>query len=206
MTEDTYKVVKRDIDILKENEVFHVLRYYATFNGSEPKLDGSFNDPFIQVSRDGSIVLNHNEKYIFLYDDEWRGIIKAINSALIDKETKKQKSYDDWLNSTIDSIEFFGTKVDMTRREIIKVIESCSIEIKSKKNYHIPIITINNERYELCRTDLTDDIATISATKKTTEEWREYFLEKARNCYGGRIKIKRKNKKILAIIDALTDG
>lgn len=53
----------------------------------------------------------------------------------------------------------------------------------------------------LCRTDLTDNVATGWCMVKTEEEWREYYLRKLEHAYGVRY-----SEHIFAVIDSFSDG
>lgn len=202
--EDTYSVMNREVQAMVDGKAcdFTVLRYYATFYGREPTVDGAFTDPCVQVWADGSITLESRGNKIFLYDDQWRGILKAIEMAMKEKKEKSQRIQDDWLEKTANSTEFHGIKVDLTRTEVIDAVTTCEIIVEGGH----PVIVFNGTKHSLGRTDLMDDIATGLCAEKSPEEWRQHYLRTAESCMGARIRETDDGRFLFSIIDSLTDG
>lgn len=202
---DTYSVVKREVDASVEGKVcdFKVLQYYATFYGREPSLEGAFCDPYVQVWADGSITLVSRGDKIFLYEDQWRGIVKAIEMAMKDKKEKSQRAQAEWLAKTANSTEFHGRKVDLSRNQVIEALASSEIIVADGGH---PVIVFNDTRHMLCRTDLLDDVAAGLCANKTADEWRAHYLAKAQRCMGGRVKVLEKDYAVFSVIDSMTDG
>ena len=208
----SYKVIKREVKAKQDGKElsFNVKRYYAT-SGCEPQESGPFSDPFIEVWKDGSLTLHHRDENIFLYDDQWLGIIKAVNTALEDKEEERKARLEKWLSETADSKEFHGTAVDLSRNQVIEALNKCQITIEQINHKHVfkytsPTIVYNGENHDLGRTDLKDDISTGLCVNYNPEQWREHYLEKAKYCMGGRIKSLPDGRKLLSVIDAISDG
>ena len=209
---DTYKVVKREVQAVVDGKTldFKVQRYYATFCGKEPEADGVIADPFIEVWADGSLTLNYKDKRIFLYDDQWQGIIRAVEEAINDKKKKRDSERDKWLADTANATEFHGVKVDLTRTQVIEALKTCPIVVIERSDKYgqstSPIIVFNGKQRSLGRTDLLDDVATGWVTKKTAEEWREHYLKVASKCMGGRLHEWEDGRLGFSVIDSVSDG
>lgn len=202
--EDTYSVVKREVQAMVNGKAcdFTVPNYYATFYGREPTLDGYRTDPYVQVWADGSITLVSRGDKIFLYDDQWRGIVKALEMAMKDKKEKSQRAQADWLEKTANSTEFHGIKVDLTRTQVIDAVTTSEILVEDGH----PVIVFNGTKHLLGRTDLMDDVATGLCADKSSEEWRQHYLRTAMSCMGARIRETDDGRFLFSIIDSLTDG
>ena len=207
-----YEVVSKVVRAIKGGKLmdFDVRRYYATFYGKEPseysKEQPWKADPFIEVWADGSITLHDREKSIFLYDDQWEGIIKAVRMAIDDKKNNEKERRNKWLRDTADTKEFFGVKVDLSRNEVIAALESCEITVTHNDRWTTPVIVYKGVSRGLGRTDLNDNVATGLGLNKTAEEWREFYLKIARYSYGGRLQEWRDGRLGFSVIDAISDG
>ena len=207
--QQTYRVVKRVVDASIDGKPcgFKVPRYYATFYGREPRTEGAFADPFVEVWRDGSITLNTRDERVFLYGDQWRGIVSALEDAMRDIHEQKSQAFQAWLEETHNAKEFHGTHVDLSRAEVIAALQSCPIELEVGDRSTGPFIVFNGERHILGRTDLCDDVATGLCANKTAEQWREHYLHSAMTCYGGRIRtVSQQGTRLFSVIDSVTDG
>lgn len=213
--DDTYQVIKRSVQAEANGERldFHVPRYYATFGGRDPITEGAFPDPFVEVWADGSIVVQGHNKRLFLYKDQWKGIIKAVQMALEDEELRMERDREKWLIDTQDAKAFFGTAVDLTRAQTISALKDCKIEIETKTGrpphngeYTVPFILFDGHRRQLGRTDLTDDVATGLCAMKTAEEWRKHYARKAKTCMGARLQNGCDNQLGFHVIDSVSDG
>ena len=78
----TYRVVKRTAPAVQNGQHlgYEIPRYYATFYGKEP----TDHDPFVEVWDGHSIVANWSGQSLFLYSDQWLGIIDAVKLAMSD--------------------------------------------------------------------------------------------------------------------------
>jgi hypothetical protein len=209
MTESTYRVVKLEVDASIDGKPcgFKVPRYYATFLGREPKTSGPMVDPFVEVWADKSITLHHGGRRIFLYDDQWRGIVSALKTAMRDIDEAKTSSLSAWLKTTEHATEFDGVRVDLSRAQVIEALTSCPIELEDQLYGGTePVIIFNGERHDLCRTDLLNDVATGLCAKKSAAQWRAHYLKAARTCFGGRITKSAQGHRLFAVIDSATDG
>jgi hypothetical protein len=207
--QQTYRVVKRVVDASIDGKPcgFQVQRYYATFYGREPMTEGTYADPFVEVWADRSITLKWSGQSVFLYGDQWRGIVSALEDAMRDIQEKKNKDLHDWLEETHNAKVFHGTHVDLSRAEVIAALQSCTIELEDDADSTCPFIVFNGERHILGRTDLCDDVATGLCANKTAEEWREHYLHSAMTCYGGRIStVSEQGTRLFSVIDSVTDG
>ncbi len=210
MSEGTYKVVKKVVRAVRDGEEldFDVHRYYATFFCKEPTIKTAFGDPFLEVWTDGSIVL-HNGKdsddAVFLYDDQWLGIIKCIEMAILEKKQKHEERRQKWLDETADLKTFEGINVDLSRNETIAALESCVISVIQQDRYTDPVILFGGKEYRLGRTDLFDNVATGLCKQWTAEEWRAHYLRIARACMGARLN-EFESGGCFSVIDSLTDG
>lgn len=160
---------------------------------------------------DYEITLNYDDKSIYFYEDQWIGIIKALEMAISDKHKKKEARKDAYLAETMDDNVFFGIRVDLTRRQLIEVLTSCHMETESPGDYTHAIILYEGKRMRLARTDLMDDVCTMSCLNLTAEKWREHYLKLAQNSFGGRLRTSsggglENTVGSLAVIDRLTDG
>lgn len=208
-----YQTAKRtQVAIVDGKEMpFKVDRYYATWGGREPK-SGERGDPFVEVWADGSITVNawggDHWKRVFLYDDEWRCITAAIGEAMRDKEVKRTAEIDKWNAETLDATEFYGTKVDVSRRDVLEALEKCEIEVSESADgtYTVPVIAYKGEKRQLGRTDLKDDVATGLCARKTSSEWREHYLRAAKGCYGARLHDWKDGRLGFYVIDSWSDG
>lgn len=108
--------------------------------------------------------------------------------------------------NTPDSKEYFGIQVDLSRNEVISALRECEILVSNDGDYYWPYIVYNGTTYRLGRTDLFDNIATGIGGDKTVEEWRSYYLNKAKKCYGGRLQNFKNNTVGFSVIDSVTDG
>jgi len=209
---DTYQVVKRVVQAEAEGKKFDfkVQRYYATFYGRDPETEGNFQDPFVEVWADGSITAHWRDSSLWLYDDQWKGVIKAVQQAMKDIEEKQKARREQWLAKTADVKEFEGVPVDLSRNEVIDTVTNCKMDIEIDDmggSYTRPKIFYNGEWYSLGRTDLMDDVATGMCANFSIRKWRKHYLRSARNCYGGRIRKTADGKRMLfSIIDSFTDG
>lgn len=205
----TYQVIKREVAASVNGEAcgFNVLRYYATFYGREPVAEDADADPYLEVWKDNSITLHHRGLSIFLYRDQWLGIVAAFETALRDQREAKTAAVNAWLAETANATVFHGVRVDLTRTQVIDALTSSVIEVEDRGQGRgtKPIIVFNGELHNLCRTDLFDDVATCLSARKTADEWREYYLCMARKCLGGRIVSSQGNRRF-SVIDALSDG
>jgi hypothetical protein len=114
--------------------------------------------------------------------------------------------YNEWLKATADSTEFFGYKVDLSRTQTIVALSTGAMRTVTVEYGTEPILTYNGEDYEVCRTDLKDDVATSWCTTKSAEEWREHYLDVASNCYGARINSYEDGRKTFCVVDSVSDG
>jgi hypothetical protein len=204
----TYKVVKKEVEASRDGKDFgfKVQRYYATWYGREPVTEPPLDNAFVEVWADGSITLHKDDSIIFLYQDQWSGIVVALQEAINDKKIKRDSERKAWMDSTKHSKEFYGVPVDLSRAEVIAAIESSPIEVEAVSNemvanYSRPLIRFNKNLYHLCRTDLMDDVSTGLCKNLSAEQWRAHYLEKAQSCMGARIK-----DKSFCVIDAYSDG
>lgn len=207
----TYKVVKRTVPAMRDGKPlgFDVDRFYATFYGGEPKTSGPFQDPFAEVWADGSITAHWMDQSLWLYVDQWLGIINAVQAALESNKAKRSDLELQWLTETADSKEFEGVTVDLSRNETIAALTDCPIEIEQRTGEPFPstspFIFYNGVRRHLSRTDLLDDVCTSWVTDKTAEQWRKHYLSVAQTCYGARL-YNSNSRTGFAVIDSLSDG
>lgn len=205
-----YQVIKKETPGVVDGKLagFNVQRYYATIYGREPKTEGHFADPFVEVWADGSITANWSDTRLFLYDDQWVGIIDAIKQALTDKKAKKDALRQKWLDDTFDSKVFHGTVVDLSRRQVVAALVNCQITIDTVFTWTSPRILYDGAWHCLGRTDLMDDAATSLCENKTAEEWREHYLKVAESSMGGRLSKQQNTEglRLFSIIDSFSDG
>jgi len=203
----SYQVVKKSVPAIMDGVSlgFNVQRYYVTFGGSAPE-DGKFGCPFVEVWKDNSVTLNHRGVRFFLYSDEWGGIINALVAARNDIKNDTERLLKERLAETMDSTVFHGVRVDLSRREVIEAVTTCEITTElSEWSYARPFIMFNGHRRSLSRTDLKDDVSTVLCENKTAEEWRAYYLAKAKRCMGARL-YSGDGRLRFSIIDSFSDG
>ena len=76
-------------------------------------------------------------------------------------------------------------ELDLTVEEGLKVLASADMRMVVGKYGSYPHIQYKDEWWELCRTDLTDNVVTGYSLHKNLDEVRNYFAEKVR--YGIRL-------------------
>lgn len=124
----------------------------------------------------------------------------------MNNDMKKQKlAQVKWLAETIDSNYFYGTHVDLTRRQVIEALSSCQLFVEDRVDYTDPIIIFNDKKHYLYRTSLYDDVATGLCERFSPDQWRAHYLLKAQTCMGARLHM-RDELPGFAIIDGRTDG
>lgn len=174
-------------------------RYHVTWEGRSPRPA----DPFVDLWPDGSIVLHSNGNRIFEYNDTWKGIVLAINTALIDKISRDKNNKREWLDGNGDKTCHFGIKVDLSINDAIRAIKSSKLRTKKVSawncSYNKLQIMFNGKWLNVARTDLFDDVCTGLCETKKLAEWKNHYI--SRVMYGARIK-----ENTFAVIDSVTDG
>lgn len=207
MSRDFLRVAKKVVKASRDGKEFDfdVTRYYSTAYGGEPRVTPPSVDPFVEVWADGSITLHSRGEMVFLYDEEWLCIIKAVEQALQDKKQKHEEKRQKWLYETADLKKFYGTNVDLSRNETIEALKHCNISVIQRNRYTDPLIFFNDKYYILGRTDLIDNVVTGLCKQKTAEEWRAHYLRIAKTCMGSRLD-EFESGGCFSVIDSLTDG
>lgn len=207
MSRDFLRVAKKVVKASRDGKEFDfdVTRYYSTAYGGEPRVTPPSVDPFIEVWTNGSITLHSRGGIVFLYDEEWGCIIKAVEQALQEKKQKHEEMRNEWLIKTADKKIFDGINVDLSRNETIDALEHCAISVIQRDRYTDPVIFFKEKYYRLGRTDLVDNVATGLCEQRTAEEWRAHYLGIAKACMGSRLN-EFESGSCFSIIDSLTDG
>lgn len=207
-----YRILEREVQAEHDGKKldFKVKRYYATFLGRDPKDSEIQFDPFVEVWVDGSITVNTKDKRLFLYDDQWTGIVTALELAMRRKREALKDQREKWKADTMDARVFHGVHVDLSRREVINALTNCDIKTENvvrsgAPKYTDPYILFRDRWHSLGRTDLMDDVATGWCTNKTPEAWRKHYLKKAVNCMGGRL-TENGDTPLFSVIDSYSDG
>ena len=199
----TYAVVERDVPATRDGKDlgFKVKRYYATFFGGEPKKEGVYADPFIEVWADGSLTLHKGKDTVFLYDDQWSGIVLAITKAMDDKRIERAQQRERWYLENGDRTVHGGSEVTWSINEARKILNSSPMRW-SQDGKHRTEIQVDGKWLYLCRTDLKDDVATYRGDDWETgiEEVRQRYYQGIR--YGARLS----ENEGFCVVDSFSDG
>jgi hypothetical protein len=190
-----------------------VKHYYIT-SGREPRTEEPHGDPYVEVWADGSISgvwpIKGITNRLWLYDDQWLGLIEAVKKAMEDKKEERKRKRELWFEENGDNREHFGKSVTFSINEAKQILSSAPMRIrevperKEEKWYEPALeIEVDGKWYGLCRTDLMDDVAThyMGHTKEGVEAARKHYLSRIQ--YGARISVEGG---YFAVIDATTDG
>lgn len=190
----SYKVVKKYVIGGEDHEgrPFNVKRYYITWGGVEPKAD----DPYLSVWADGSMTAVWGESKVFLYDDQWDGIIGALRQAKNDKAAERVDRAAKWLAENGDKTEHYGAVVDLSINDAKRILASAPMRRISDGKAEV----YHGTWLHLCRTDLSDDVCTLDANDSKAD------LEQLRQHYLARIKFGARTNDRFAVVDALSDG
>jgi hypothetical protein len=186
---------------------FMVKRYYVTWYGSEPRED----DPYLSVWADGSLTAVWGKNRLFLYDDQWRGMIAALEQAMRDKKEERQRQAAEWLAENGDKREHYGSAVDLSINEAKAALAAAPMRWNEEKNAwkytRLAEVYHDGEWRHLCRTDLADDVCTFGGQDEqlSLEELRAKYLQCVR--FGARLGSSRqRDSGRFAVVDAFSDG
>jgi hypothetical protein len=207
-----YEVVLRELEGGKHHDgtPFMVKRYYVTWYGGEPREE----DPYLSVWADGSMVIHTAQKpvvqdhsTVFLYDDQWCGMIAALKQAMIDKRAEQQRLAAQWLAENGDKREHYGYSVDLSINETKAALAAAPMRWNGVENAwgykSLAEVLYEGSWRHLCRTDLKDDVCTFGGDDQSSEleTLRSHYLK--RIGFGARV---GKDGDRFAVVDAFSDG
>lgn len=185
-----------------------VKHYYVTFYGGEPK-QGEHGDPYIEVWADGSISANYPipgiENRIWLYDDQWVGVIEGVKRAMEDKKEEIRRKREQWFLENGDKKEHWGYEVTWSINDARKLLSSAPMRW-GKEDYwkhRTAEVQIDGKWLHLCRTDLADDVCTYGGHdfQEELDGLREKYLRGIG--YGARL---TESGDGFAVVDSFSDG
>jgi len=199
----TYQVIVREMEGGKNRDgtPFMVKRYCVSW-GKEPRED----EPYLSVWADGSMSAVWNargmEERIFLYDDQWRGMIAALEQAMSDKKADRERQAAQWLAANCDKRKHYSYAVDLSINEAKAALTIAPL----RWNQGMAEVCHDGKWLHLCRTDLSDDVCTSGGEDGLDlETLRRKYLRGIR--FGARLNHeKRPGYSRFAVVDAFSDG
>jgi hypothetical protein len=212
----SYEVTVREMEGGKnfDGTPFMVKRYYVTWYGGEPRE----LDPYLSVWADGSMVIHTAQKpvvqdhsAVFLYDDQWRGMIAALEQAMRDKKEAQERRAAQWLAENSDKREHYGSPVDLSINEAKAALAAAPMRWNEEENAwkyaRLAEVYHDGKWLHLCRTDLADDVCTFGGEdeKLGLEDLRAKYLQGVQ--FGARLGSRRSaDSGRFAVVDSFSDG
>jgi hypothetical protein len=201
-----YEVVLRELEGGKNSDgtPFMVKRYYLCWGRGEPREDA----PYLSVWADGSLTAVWKDQRLFLYEDQWCGMIAALKQAMIDKRAEQQRRAAQWLAENSDKREHYGYSVDLSINEAKTALTAAPMRWNGAENAwgdkRLAEVLYEGSWRHLCRTDLKDDVCTFGGGDESSEleTLRSHYLE--RICFGARVG--KDGEVRFAVVDGFSDG
>lgn len=177
------------------------VRFYMRWLAADPEKDTTKNKMYVDLSLDGCVTI-HIEKN-FLYPGESASFVKCIEAARAEHSERKRRERAAWYEEHKDLKKHYECDITYSIEETKIILETAPMRLGEKDLTGEPNleIQVDQQWLSLCRTDLTDDVAThiVGHTRGGVDEARRHYFSVVG--YGARVR-----DGLFAVVDAYSDG